>query len=364
MENIVYILGAGFSQPLGLPVISDFIQKAHDIYDSDNEQFAHFDKVFQSINQRLAQIKFNYKSNLDNIEEVLSVLEMERLVGISGEETNDFKKFLKDVIQHSTPEIRGLELLKRNDHGVYEVQKREQPDQLRRLVFASDGYFNYHKFALTVLGRDIDVNAIIDPEYDNTAKVFKYFTVVNKKSENKNVKYSVISLNYDMVLEKLAEYYSIICNEKTIKFQRPPINTQSDYPILTKLHGSIDTDTIVPPTWNKTLHEKINLEWKIAYEILSKANHIRFIGYSLPDGDSYIRYLLKSSVTRSRNLKRIDVLCYDPYGTARARYKEFISDQPHAKYRFSDSYTQNYLDALNIENFEDRHNSYFNTYSN
>jgi hypothetical protein len=35
MKNVVYVLGAGFSAYAGLPVMSNFIEKAKDIYFSD-----------------------------------------------------------------------------------------------------------------------------------------------------------------------------------------------------------------------------------------------------------------------------------------------------------------------------------------
>jgi hypothetical protein len=55
---------------------------------------------------------------------------------------------------------------------------------------------------------------------------------------------------------------------------------------LAKLHGSIHTGDIVPPTWAKGNHPSIATTWKVANQILKDSNHIRFIGYSLPVADS------------------------------------------------------------------------------
>ena len=46
MEKVVYILGAGFSAPLGLPVISNFYEKSKDLYFSDTIQYKYFIKIF------------------------------------------------------------------------------------------------------------------------------------------------------------------------------------------------------------------------------------------------------------------------------------------------------------------------------
>ena len=64
MENVVYILGVGFSAPLGLPVISNFLEKAHDIYEEHREEYPNFEKVFQSIKKKLACIALVYDADL------------------------------------------------------------------------------------------------------------------------------------------------------------------------------------------------------------------------------------------------------------------------------------------------------------
>jgi hypothetical protein len=114
-------------------------------------------------------------------------------------------------------------------------------------------------------------------------------------------------------------------------------------PILAKLHGSVEEGDIIPPTWNKNLHPNIMHTWNNAYQALSEANHIRIIGYSLPVTDSYLKYLFKSAVVKSKHLKRIDVLCLDPDGSVKSRYDDFIRFH---NYRFKASSVEEYLDLL------------------
>src|SRR5436190_57195 len=102
MENVVYILGAGFSAPLGLSVMNDFLLKAKDMYAMDAKKYAHFESVFQKINS-MAVAKSYYDADLFNIEEILSILEMrERL---AGADTKIFVEFLCDVVDHYTPAV-------------------------------------------------------------------------------------------------------------------------------------------------------------------------------------------------------------------------------------------------------------------
>jgi len=50
MEKVVYLLGAGFSAPLGIPVMSNFLMKSKDVYFANPERFKHFSDVFDMIN--------------------------------------------------------------------------------------------------------------------------------------------------------------------------------------------------------------------------------------------------------------------------------------------------------------------------
>lgn len=49
MERIVYLLGAGFSAPLGLPIMSDFYFKSQDMFMAEPDKYSHFKEVFDTI---------------------------------------------------------------------------------------------------------------------------------------------------------------------------------------------------------------------------------------------------------------------------------------------------------------------------
>jgi hypothetical protein len=127
-----------------------------------------------------------------------------------------------------------------------------------------------------------------------------------------------------------------------LQFLRSGERKRKGLPYLVKLHGSVDSDTIVLPTWNKSLTPNIEFEWKKAYELLSSANHIRIIGYSLPKTDSYVQYLFKASALKSENLKSINVICLDQMGEVRKNYDSFISwNSP--RYKFYSAKVEDYL---------------------
>jgi hypothetical protein len=103
MDKVVYLLGAGFSAPLGLPVVSNFRIKSYELFARDPEEFSHFQEVSDRIND-LSKIKNFYDANLYNIEEILSLLEMEH--HLEGKKLpKNFIKYILDVISYYTPKI-------------------------------------------------------------------------------------------------------------------------------------------------------------------------------------------------------------------------------------------------------------------
>src|SRR5205823_3247496 len=132
---------------------------------------------------------------------------------------------------------------------------------------------------------------------------------------NREFIYSVVTLNYDLVLENcfsyLAEHFHAEKEHGFFRECEEDLGQFDEHTHLAKLHGTVDAGTIVPPTWNKGLQGNIRPAWRLAYKLLTEANHIRIIGYSLPLADAYVKYLLKAAIIHCERLKTIDVLCLD-----------------------------------------------------
>ena len=168
-----------------------------------------------------------------------------------------------------------------------------------------------------------------------------------------NHTYSVITLNYDLVLEKFSDYLNkYFRSDVKIEFGTE-IGSNTTYPSLIKLHGNVSTQNIIPPTWNKVLSdESIKNSWAKAHQLLQETNHIRILGYSLPVTDSYIKFLLKSAVINSEHLKSIAVICLDnQQDEVQEKYDNFI--QFH-NYRFKRANIEDYLKKIQIFSYGSR----------
>jgi hypothetical protein len=94
--------------------------------------------------------------------------------------------------------------------------------------------------------------------------------------------------------------YCAICNTLTLTPNVKGVidlitdsDTNRDRAIC-RVCGSIMTPIIIPPTFYKDMSRVfLSLIWNKAENALIKADHIIFCGYSFPDADMHIKYLLK-----------------------------------------------------------------------
>ncbi|KPD22453.1 SIR2 family protein [Idiomarina abyssalis] len=322
MDKVVYILGAGFSAPLGIPVMRDFLFKSKDLYFSDKDKYSHFSQVFETIN-KISVTKNYYSSDLFNIEEILSIIEMN--VFLDGNKLNaDFIDYIKDVIEYYTPAIGDIE---------------EFPGNWYDFIFGrNQAVALYGYFVANLMNLNFEKS---ENDNSNSDKKYKYCAV---KDPNSSTKYSVLSLNYDMVLESIADAIdSRFTSENKIAFEKKSYDPDWNLAHLAKLHGCVSENEIVPPTWAKGTHPSIVPTWRNAFKVLREANHIRFIGYSLPEADSYIKYLLKAAVVDAPHLKSIDVICLDGDGSTKERYDQFFE---FSNYKFKSGSVTEYFKTI------------------
>jgi len=312
IERVLYLLGAGFSAPLGLPVMSNFLMKSKDQFAERSSEYAFFPDVFHLV-ERLSKIKNVYDTDLFNIEEILSILEMES--ALRGEPLKQqFLDYLCAVIRHYMPTIPAPVLAQPAPSNWYEVLFRGGPAGAYAL-------FTANLFRLRITRHRVIAAPGMRGEF-------------SAASELTPTRYSVVTLNYDEVLEgaaqALTEWF-----EGEQRFVTTWDAEDADWargPYLAKLHGSVADGRIVAPTWSKGIDQVVLPAWQLAYRLLAGATQIRIIGYSLPLADAYVKYLLKAAALDSDRLKQIDIVCLDPDGTVRRRYEDFL-DFPNVRFQ-------------------------------
>src|SRR5207247_1461239 len=104
MARVVYFLGAGFSQPLGVPTIANFIEAAKNQWEIDSGTYGYFQPLLGRI-EGLYKAGTFFASDLTNIEEVLSLLEADAFVD-DADLRQLFIRFICDVTRFHTPPIR------------------------------------------------------------------------------------------------------------------------------------------------------------------------------------------------------------------------------------------------------------------
>ena len=315
-EKVVYILGAGFSAQFGLPVMSNFLEKSKDMYalkgspnlKGINVDF--FNDVYLEID-KLRRCKDFYASDMTNIEEILSLFEMGQMLGVESKQQIDFQNFIAEVIKYHTPPKFG-------ESGIDITLLQKFIKNLFRVESIS-------RYGTTHYNSELPF-------------------------------YSILTFNYDMLLENaLSNYMQVNSERYSAQFIEEKNSSNGKLPYI-KLHGVVShPQTIVTPTWKKAFGNNEASNWKNAGDILSEANHIRIIGYSLPITDSYLKYFLKWGAAQAQNLKSIDVICLDDeQHSVENRYRDFI----HHKLHFYNKSTLDYLSAVQY-GIEDAHQSLF-----
>ena len=69
-------------------------------------------------------------------------------------------------------------------------------------------------------------------------------------------------------------------------------------------------------------HNSLSIVWKKAAQLLSEAENIFVIGYSLPESDSFFRYLYGLGTVGDFMLKRFWIFDPDQSGAVKSRFEE------------------------------------------
>jgi hypothetical protein len=285
-----------------------------------------FDIVLESLRD-LSSIYEKAYLDLDNLEEVFGAIEMAQLVGKLAGQTPEQIGLLRDAFIRMV--VRTLQL---------------------SVVLHRDRNGKFHP-----------------PVSDRLATGIE-------RARDKNLSVSVITFNYDLVMEAALHYVGLGYNYALPDDASPP--SPRSIPLL-KLHGSINwyfcekcqavfdartyehglssvgegrarmslagpgahrcsqlptspTPVIVPPSWDKSRYQNsLRDVWRRASAVLAAADEIFVIGYSLPEADSFFRYLFALGTQSRTRVHRLFVV--NPDQAVRPKFERFIGQglRPH-----------------------------------
>ncbi|PJZ59678.1 SIR2 family protein [Leptospira adleri] len=344
MEKKVFILGAGVSALVGIPTMQNFVTRSKDLYASNTSKYKTFENVYYLMDQ-LDSIRRYLNIDLQNIESVLSVLEMEQWLGDNDSEIVLYKEYIKTVIKEST-------------HEIYVPNSRKEQSLITGRVTLAESanavlgknYTYLIAFICCIFAIDIRFNFSQHSIIESVSFQYK---------DSQLSKNSIVTFNYDLTIEKIFDY--MMSNGLDIKKSEFLLENN-----VVKIHGSIDTDIILP-SWSKGKDEDFREIWIKASQEIRDANHIIFLGFSMPQSDSYLKYFIGSALKKCFNLKSISSITLDDDGNTMERYQDMFKNFNNFQFsnmNLSDYFKNIFFPEMSLDNVDDekflaRHNSLF-----
>jgi hypothetical protein len=337
VSNVVFVLGAGASKAAGAPLMGDFLDTAYRLWKEGKvaERDDDFARVFGAISA-LQSVHSKSRLDLDNVESVFSTFEMAAMLSrLPGREPDEIEAALESlkVLIGTTIEMT-LEIPWHKGHAYAPVPYVQFVELLKQVSRATSPRrsvsvvtFNYDlacDFAMHSAGLGVDY-ALDDATDRNTIPLLKLHGSLNW----------VYCPDLERVVpwtlqEHFGKYRWDVWDEQTIvRLRLMPHLKDFKY----QEHDVLPEPVLVPPTWNKsTYHRNIAEVWKRAARELSDAEDIYIIGYSLPETDSFFRYLYALGTVGETMLKRLWV--FNPDQTVEDRFESMLGPAAQARFRF------------------------------
>lgn len=330
-DHNVYVLGAGFSVPAGMPTMAGFLNAMRDTPEwlAENNMRAEVNAINHVLDFRL-QAKGaadRVQLDLDNIEDLFSL----------ASATGDDQEI--GLIQQAIAAT------------LYRCERVSKQPEWSMYINDGPRLPKHWKADVNTKGQ---VNATFYnmPTYDVTAAVLAHRKDVFARN-------TFITFNYDLVLENalrnLGTPFSYGLKPEfadNMHSEQFGWASESDSQAkVLKLHGSInwgyqpkrdkrlrtyadykklteegDLPLVQPPTWRKQFADALNSVWTGATESLSSATRLIILGFSMPRTDAFFRFLTAAGLMQNISLREVLFLT-----------KDAIPDDPRMSDLFSDT---------------------------
>ncbi|MGD2095261.1 MAG: SIR2 family protein [Phycisphaerales bacterium] len=324
MSDNVIILGAGASYDAGIPLMAGFVEKMWEFAVKKQVNGEPMSQVDIDIFQKAIDIKneldsYHGRALFDdrNLEDILSILSFNEMNSSPNEESK-LSLFTKAI-------SRTIELSCHVKHnGENNIQKLS--NSLYRTF-----WLNLFLFCKT---HNEKVPSIISLNYDLVLERALFHLLIGGSLNSIKIPIQGIEVdyNYDPVgdfqyIIKNTTYDTGIGEQPGTMLKRGTVDNPLRIEIL-KLHGSlnfpetkteeslslvrpVDAPFILPPIISKmSSANSFTKMWATAIQRLRTAKNVIIVGYSLPRTDIYMQYFLKTALGPNRDLNRLYV--FDP----------------------------------------------------
>lgn len=296
--NTVFILGAGASAQSGVPVMSNFLDIAEQLWRTGKakESEEHFQAVFEG-RSKLQAVFAKAKLDILNVEDVFAAFEMGRtLNALPGYDPDQIDSLIDSTKILIIKTIGYMQQFRKNSKG--ENLSPIPYDAFAELIKHLQEKSNpRHKVSIITFNYDVGCDFAL---YRNNLKYTYFLGDFDGSQDYLPILKLHGSLNWGVwksgavVPGRLEDFFA------KYDFERGPNQNHWILDIGSRLNGFRDFEDLVepivpflvPPTWNKTqYYDGISRIWQKAASVLSEADNIFVSGYSLPKSDAFFRYL-------------------------------------------------------------------------
>lgn len=326
----VFIFGAGASELAGGPLMSGFLDRAHDLLRIQTPGVIEAEDAFDDVFDAIAELKgIHSKSYLDlnNIEIVFGAIEMGLLLGRLGKRTGDSLDKLRNslitliykTLEYSIP-------FNIHERGFLPPQPYEHFMRILGAVERDQCVQDPHKFTFLTFNYDL----CLDMALRWARKSFDYCL---DKNNNKDASCLLLklhgSINWGLSHDGQIIPYSVYDVRAEDYFDSHPAYIDLGSRLIEKTHDGQTLKgppVIVPPTWNKnSYHGQLTNVWSWAAYEFAQAENIFIIGYSLPETDSFFRYLYALGSNSDVRLRNFVIINPEPKGGGvESRFRQLI----------------------------------------
>jgi hypothetical protein len=329
VAETVFILGAGASREAGGPLMRDFFDVMERVIEGSQDQT--LKDALHAVIRAVVELETSaarIKVDTNNVESVLGLFEMTRLVGVPVAEGHDdmvdmLDRLIAETIERtvlfdSSSESRLV------PHASYmalaNLVKDIQQRNAQRCAVITLNYDCALELALAECGVPYQYSLPSEAPTDGAVPVLKLHGSLNwgHCGTDGSLTHAVVPYRVETFLQNVpfrpgTQHVSLAISRRLDKLSCPECQEQCS-----------KTPVIVPPSWNKTsVGDALRPVWRRAATELGDARNIYVIGYSIPQTDLFFRDLLAIGLKGGSRIERFWV--YDPAEEVRNRYRTAIA---------------------------------------